>query len=80
MKLLKFLTCKEVYDHNHGSSKTKRSKLLVSMHMFICKNCQHFEEALMKVEVKMKDSIKYGQRKLNPEKVEQLKQSIKKKL
>ncbi|EQC46527.1 hypothetical protein M900_2458 [Bacteriovorax sp. Seq25_V] len=48
--------------------------------MFICKNCQHFEEALMKVEVKMKDSIKYGQRKLNPEKVEQLKQSIKKKL
>jgi len=84
MKLFKLPTCKEVYEHNHdyvqGRHLSLKDKLLDKVHLFVCKNCQRLEGALKSVEERMIDSIKNRQQKLNLDRVEQLKNSIKKKL
>jgi predicted anti-sigma-YlaC factor YlaD len=81
MKIPGIPTCKEVFDHRYDMEEQGfMKKMMMKMHISMCKNCQNFQALMGGLEDKMKQSMKASADKANPEEIESLKKQIKEKI
>ena len=81
MKKFGLPTCQDVFKHRyHGEKLGAYSKVMLKLHMMICKNCQHFESTMKGVEIKMKSALKQRLAKSSSKDIQELKNRIKKSL
>lgn len=78
MKIPGMPTCKEVFEHRYDMNELGfTKKMMIMMHMTICKNCQHFQATMHSLEHKMKDTMKKNTSSADQSEIDSLKKRIK---